>query len=118
MRNTLLLSLIVAVLMFLLTTQVLRLFKVEVPLLYIALMSIVAAIAGSLNSLREDTGLSFLGHLLVSTLLALCLIGATGGFLSLTGHLPGLPRWVSLSALLVGILLFVALAGLLGRGPA
>lgn len=118
MRNTLLLGLIVAVLMFLLTSQVLKLFKVEVPMLPVAIVSVIAAVGGSINTLKEDSGLSFMGHLIVSTILAVCIVGATGGFFTLTGQLPGLPRWVAISMIIGGIVLFLGLAGLLGRGPA
>ena len=117
MRNTLIIGSIVAVVMFLLATQLLKLFKVDVPMLPVAIISGVAALGGALNTIKEDSGLSFIGHLLIATILALCIVGATGGFFTLTGQLPGMPRWVALTLIVIGALLFLALAGYLGRGP-
>lgn len=118
MRNTLLIGGIVAVLMFLVTTQLLKLFKVDAPMLPIVVVSLVAAVGSTVNTLKQDSGLSFLGHLLIAIVLGICIVGATGGFFTLTGQLPGLPKWAAVSMVIVGLLLFLSLAGVLGQRPA
>ena len=117
MRNTLLIGGIVAIVIFLFAFYVLKHYKIGVPVVPIVLVSIFAAGAGSINTIKHDSGLSFLGHLLVAIVLALCITGAAAGFFSLTGQLPGMPKWVAGAIILVGIFLFLMLAGLLGGGP-
>ena len=103
-RNTILLICIVSVMMLLLSTQVLRYFKVSVPMWTTVVVSVLAAAGGALNTLKEDSGLSFLGHFIISTILATCILGAVAGFFTLTGQLPGLPRWIAITLLIGGIL--------------
>ena len=116
-RTAFLLSSLVFLVMALVVYLVPRLFNTTVPLMPSLLVGVLAAVTGSLNTLRQDSGLSFIGHFIISTILAVCILGAVAGLFSLTGQLEGFPRWIAIALLAGGTVLFLVFAGLMGRGP-